>query len=219
MGERVGELRWRRALSLKALARRAGVSVDAVHRMEHDGPGVPRPSTIRKVAEALGVDPEYLTEGPGNHAEQGYPSGARLEDAPARQESPPGAGQSPGDVRFAQASDSSPSGSHEGEVMTGWEDRMLADFARRKAVAEGRDVHEVYEEMREQPPSEDEIMRGSLEGMLDGSLLRPEEAERRAREANGHLVGPDPRSKERLPEGDDGAAGEIVAQRSGRLSA
>lgn len=56
-GTRLRELRQRRALSLRDLGKLAGVSYDAIHAIE-TGKQVPRPSTVRKLALALGVEPE-----------------------------------------------------------------------------------------------------------------------------------------------------------------
>lgn len=162
-GERVRGLRQGRSYSIRELARRARVSPDALVKMEH-GARPARPSTIRKVAEALGVEAIYLTEG--------------RETA------------SPGDVRA---------------------DEMMPAFAARgRADAEGRDAVEAYRELRENPPSLEEILGGALPGDV---------TEGRARAANSYLVGPDPRRKERVPEGERDAAGEISAQRAGHLGA
>lgn len=77
VGERVRELRRGRSLTLRELSQRSGVSTDALVKLEH-GARPSRPTTIRKVAEALGVDPAYLLEGsPG--VVLGAPAGARQE--------------------------------------------------------------------------------------------------------------------------------------------
>ena len=169
IGSRVRDLRRRRAFSMRALAEEAEVSVDALQRVEaYPEGGTPRPSTIRKVAKGLGVEPEYLTEGAG--AGGGRPAsrgGARAEEM------------------------------------------MLAFAARGRANAEGRDAVEVYRELRENPPTLADILGGALGG---------EVSERLAKEANAHLIGPDPRSKERVPEGEEAAA-EISAERAGHLRA
>ena len=62
MGQRVRLLRLQQALSQLDLAQRAGVSRYAVLRLER-GSHVSRPSTVRKVAHALGVSPMALTIG------------------------------------------------------------------------------------------------------------------------------------------------------------
>ena len=54
------QLRERKALSLRELAQVSGLSVSTLLRFE-EGQGKPQPRTIRKVAQALGVDPEVLT--------------------------------------------------------------------------------------------------------------------------------------------------------------
>jgi transcriptional regulator with XRE-family HTH domain len=55
-------LRRERALSQRALARAAGVGLDAVNRIEK-GRRDALPSTLRKLAEALGVEPRELMKG------------------------------------------------------------------------------------------------------------------------------------------------------------
>ena len=156
-GDRVRNLRHERALSVRELAKKSGVSPDAVMKLEH-GARAARPSTVRKVAVALGVDPAYLLDG---------------RDA--------GLGQ--------------------GEV-------ALAMVLRDRAIEGGRDAAEAYRELRDSPLSLQEILDGALD---------VEMAEVRARRSASHLVGPDPRSKERVPKGELDAAGEISEQRAGRL--
>ncbi len=56
-GGRLREVRLRNALSLRDLGKKAGVSYDAIHAIE-TGKQVPRPSTVRKLAHALGREPE-----------------------------------------------------------------------------------------------------------------------------------------------------------------
>jgi transcriptional regulator with XRE-family HTH domain len=58
---RLRALRDRQALSQRDLAERAGVSPTTVARIEC-GQLEPRPSTVRKLARALGVEPEALME-------------------------------------------------------------------------------------------------------------------------------------------------------------
>ena len=53
------DLRRRRALTLRGLAARSGVSYHAIHGLEL-GKHEPRPSTLRKLADALGVDPDVF---------------------------------------------------------------------------------------------------------------------------------------------------------------
>ena len=59
VGERLKTLRIRRALTQEELAERAGLSKNAVNRLEVDK-AEPRMSTLRKLAQALGVDPSEL---------------------------------------------------------------------------------------------------------------------------------------------------------------
>jgi transcriptional regulator with XRE-family HTH domain len=61
--ERLKELRRERVLSLRELEERSGVSYNTIWRLE-DGRQGAHPQTIRKLAEALGVEPaELLKEG------------------------------------------------------------------------------------------------------------------------------------------------------------
>jgi transcriptional regulator with XRE-family HTH domain len=61
--ERLKELRRERVLSLRELEEISGVSYNTIWRLE-DGRQGAHPRTIRKLADALGVEPsELLTEG------------------------------------------------------------------------------------------------------------------------------------------------------------
>jgi transcriptional regulator with XRE-family HTH domain len=57
--ERLREVREAKALSLAELADRSGLTKNTIYRLEHGAPE-PYPSTIRKLAEALGVAPNDL---------------------------------------------------------------------------------------------------------------------------------------------------------------
>jgi len=59
VGDRLKTLRIRRALTQEELAERAGLSKNAVNRLEV-GKAEPRMSTLRKLAKALDVDPSEL---------------------------------------------------------------------------------------------------------------------------------------------------------------
>jgi XRE family transcriptional regulator, regulator of sulfur utilization len=61
-GQRLRELRVQRALSLRALGERSGVAYDAINKLEN-GKRPARLSTIRKLADALGVEPRELMKG------------------------------------------------------------------------------------------------------------------------------------------------------------
>ena len=61
-GHRLRQLRVERALTLRALAERSGVSYDTINKLEL-GQRPARLSTIRKLADALGVDPSELMKG------------------------------------------------------------------------------------------------------------------------------------------------------------
>jgi HTH-type transcriptional regulator, competence development regulator len=61
--ERLKELRRERVLSLRELEERSGVSYNTIWRIE-DGRQGAHPRTVRKLAEALGVQPfELIKEG------------------------------------------------------------------------------------------------------------------------------------------------------------
>ena len=59
IGERLKDLRIQRALTQEELAAKAGIGKNTVNRMERNLTE-PRPSTLRKLAGALGVDPAEL---------------------------------------------------------------------------------------------------------------------------------------------------------------
>jgi len=58
-GQRLRELRVERALTLRALGERSGVAYDTINKLEL-GQRPARLSTIRKLAEALRVEPKEL---------------------------------------------------------------------------------------------------------------------------------------------------------------
>jgi transcriptional regulator with XRE-family HTH domain len=61
--ERLKELRRERVLSLRELQERSGVSYNTIWRLE-DGRQGAHPRTVRKLADALGVQPsELIKEG------------------------------------------------------------------------------------------------------------------------------------------------------------
>ena len=61
-GERLRQLRVERALSLRALQQITGVAFDTISKLEN-GHRPARLVTIRKLAEALGVEPKELMTG------------------------------------------------------------------------------------------------------------------------------------------------------------
>jgi transcriptional regulator with XRE-family HTH domain len=61
-GQRLRQLRVHRALSLRALKERSGVAYDTINKLEN-GHRPARLVTIRKLAEALGVEPKELMKG------------------------------------------------------------------------------------------------------------------------------------------------------------
>jgi len=61
VGNKVRQLRDARALTQEELAEKANITVAALSRIERNN-AEPRPSTRRKLAEALGVDPAELVE-------------------------------------------------------------------------------------------------------------------------------------------------------------
>jgi len=60
--ERLKELRREQVLSLRELEEKSGVSYNTIWRIE-DGRQGAHPRTIRKLADALGVDPYELVKG------------------------------------------------------------------------------------------------------------------------------------------------------------
>ena len=61
-GQRLRELRVEKALSLRALGERSGVAFDAINKLENSKRPA-RLATIRKLADALGVEPKELMKG------------------------------------------------------------------------------------------------------------------------------------------------------------
>ena len=61
-GQRLRQLRVERALSLRALGERSGVTFATINNLEN-GTRPARLATIRKLAEALGVEPKELMKG------------------------------------------------------------------------------------------------------------------------------------------------------------
>jgi transcriptional regulator with XRE-family HTH domain len=59
--ERLKELRRERVLSLRELEEKSGVSYNTIWRIE-DGRQGAHPRTVRKLAEAFGVDPKELIQ-------------------------------------------------------------------------------------------------------------------------------------------------------------
>ncbi len=60
--ERLRELRRERALALRELGELSGVSLQTIWRIEAGRQGA-HPTTIRKLAQALGVEPAELVKG------------------------------------------------------------------------------------------------------------------------------------------------------------
>ncbi len=63
--ERLRELRRERALALRELGELSGVSLQTIWRIEAGRQGA-HPRTIRKLAQALGVEPTELVKGGGD---------------------------------------------------------------------------------------------------------------------------------------------------------
>jgi transcriptional regulator with XRE-family HTH domain len=61
-GQRLRGLRVERAFTLRALGERSGVAYDTINKLEL-GRRPAHASTIRKLAEALGVEPRELMKG------------------------------------------------------------------------------------------------------------------------------------------------------------
>ena len=60
-GERLRKIRLSKALTLRGLGEKSGVAFDRINKLELRG-GAARPSTIHKLAEALGIEPSELIE-------------------------------------------------------------------------------------------------------------------------------------------------------------
>jgi transcriptional regulator with XRE-family HTH domain len=61
-GQRLRELRVEQALTLRALGERSGIGYDTINKLEL-GRRPAHASTIRKLADALGVEPRELMKG------------------------------------------------------------------------------------------------------------------------------------------------------------
>jgi len=61
-GAKLKELRRRRMLSLRELGERSGVAFDNINKLENERRDA-QPRTVRKLAEALGVEPHTLMKG------------------------------------------------------------------------------------------------------------------------------------------------------------
>lgn len=61
MNGELRRIRERKALSRRDLASLSGVDESTIYRFEHGRTTQVRPSTIRRLASALGVQPEQLT--------------------------------------------------------------------------------------------------------------------------------------------------------------
>jgi transcriptional regulator with XRE-family HTH domain len=62
------ELRQRRVLTLHELEERSGVSYNTIWRLENGRTGA-QPRTVRKLARALGVEPEELVKVEGSNVQ------------------------------------------------------------------------------------------------------------------------------------------------------
>lgn len=58
-GAKLKELRRRRMLSLRELGERSGVAFDNINKLENERRSA-QPRTVRKLAEALGMEPHEL---------------------------------------------------------------------------------------------------------------------------------------------------------------
>ncbi len=61
-GAQLRKLRRERALSLRALGERSGIAFDTINKLENEYREA-QPQTIRKLADALGVEPRELMKG------------------------------------------------------------------------------------------------------------------------------------------------------------
>ena len=62
-GDRLRKVRDKRLLSQRELAERAGLSPTTILKLESGRVDEPHPRTIRKLADALDVDPDELVKG------------------------------------------------------------------------------------------------------------------------------------------------------------
>jgi transcriptional regulator with XRE-family HTH domain len=62
LGQKIRELRRRKLLSQRDLARIAHVTYVTIQKLETGATGQPRPSTLRKIAGALGMTTEEMFE-------------------------------------------------------------------------------------------------------------------------------------------------------------
>lgn len=86
MGSRIRQARRLQGMTQETLAKEAGVSRDAVLRLEHGSPHS-RPSTVAKVTEALGLTPADLEGGePGERPRKprGTPRERRVDVGPGQ---------------------------------------------------------------------------------------------------------------------------------------
>ncbi len=74
MDERVKGQRERLVVTQAELSERSGVNAMTISRIERGLIARPYPSTIRKLAEALGIDPRWLRDGDGQGAGECRPS-------------------------------------------------------------------------------------------------------------------------------------------------
>lgn len=66
LGQRLEYARRRKVLTQAELAQAAGVALITVTRLENDvGTASPRPATVRRLAQALDIDPAWLLFGDG----------------------------------------------------------------------------------------------------------------------------------------------------------
>ena len=68
-GDRLRKVRDKRLLSQRELAERAGLSPTTILKLESGRVDEPHPRTIRKLADALKVDPDELVGGSESHLE------------------------------------------------------------------------------------------------------------------------------------------------------
>ncbi len=62
-GQRLRELRQLNALAMRELSESSGVNLNSIYLLENGRQRGAHPSTIRKLAEALGVEPRELMKG------------------------------------------------------------------------------------------------------------------------------------------------------------
>ncbi len=81
-GKYIKQLRESRALSVRELARRSGVSFAHISQIESGQRGIPKPETIKKLADGLNWEFDDLMHNAGYHKEPTSPSDKKVKQDP-----------------------------------------------------------------------------------------------------------------------------------------